>query len=154
SWDCQWCTEMVQPFTYGTAEDMMWPFQPFNLTASTIQCQEQWGVSPQADWATTGLSGKNIAAASNILFSNGALDPWSLGGVTYNVSDALPTLMITSGAHHLDLMFSNPQDPADVIWARKRELQVIRQWIDKASSGARRKLERPDQPPAEAIHIK
>jgi len=133
-WDYQWCTEMTQPFTQGTDEDMFYPYSPYNITASSIQCMQTWGVEPQADWARIGLLGKRIESASNIFFSNGLLDPWSAGGVTTNVSESLEAFVIPNGAHHLDLMFSNPSDPADVVQARERELAAIKRWIAEADA--------------------
>ncbi len=68
---------------------------------------------------------------SNIVFSNGRLDPWSGGGVTFNTSTA-PTvvaIVIDQGAHHLDLRSTNPADPESVIVARNIERMHIRQWI-------------------------
>ena len=86
---------------------------------------------------------------TNIVFSNGALDPWSGGGVRHNISQSVIALNIPSGAHHLDLMFrfvdfvillilalmshcySNDLDPSDVIEARAIEKLHIRRWISE-----------------------
>lgn len=55
---------------------------------------------------------------SNIIFSNGELDPWQAGGVTFEVSNETTVLYIEKSAHHLDLRLPNPADPATVTEAR------------------------------------
>ena len=42
-------------------------------------CVDTWGVTPRKEWARVMLGGKRITQASNILFSNGQLDPWHNG---------------------------------------------------------------------------
>jgi len=39
------------------------------------------------------------------------LDPWSGGGPTEYLNDALPTYYMPMCAHHLDLRDPNPNDP-------------------------------------------
>ena len=97
NWGYQWCTEMVQPFTSGTARDMFWPYEPYDYNASAEACVRDWGVTPREGWARVGLGGKRIGDASKILFSNGRLDPWSGGGVLEDISDDLPAVLIPSG---------------------------------------------------------
>ncbi|GIL58532.1 hypothetical protein Vafri_13455 [Volvox africanus] len=41
-------------------------------------------------------------------------------------------LTCTQGAHHLDLMFSNPADPPSVRAARQMEMRHVRRWIDQS----------------------
>lgn len=65
-------------------------------------------------------------------FSNGGLDPWSAGGVTYNITDSLISIMIPDGAHHLDLRYSNEHDTASVRAARALEVKYFREWIRQA----------------------
>jgi lysosomal Pro-X carboxypeptidase len=50
-------------------------------------------------WITGCLQwgGKRIESASNIVFSNGLLDPWSGGGVLHNISDSLVAVIIPKG---------------------------------------------------------
>ena len=62
--------------------------EPWDNDAAVAACKETWGVTPRPLWATVQWGGKKLGAASNIVFSNGLLDPWSGGGVLGNVSAA------------------------------------------------------------------
>ena len=73
--------------------------------------------------ADTLYGGRSLEAASNIVFSNGLLDPWSSGGVLKPVGGTA-ALIIPEGAHHLDLRAANPDDPVSVVDARKKERYV------------------------------
>ena len=79
----------------------MYPCSHFDLNASIRSCLAEHGVAPRASWPNIGLGGKRIEAASNIIFSNGKLDPWHLGGVLKNISDSLVAIVIDDAAHHL-----------------------------------------------------
>ena len=66
------------------------------------------------------------------LSSNGALDPWSGGGVLESVSKSLVAVVIPKGAHHLDLRAPDPcNDPDYVSQARQLEKNYISQWLDE-----------------------
>jgi len=90
-------------------------------------------MTPQPDWALDFFGGHNpyrdFKDASNIIFSNGELDPWHAGGVTYNVSNATIALVIKDSAHHLDLRLPNPLDPTSLAEARMIETATITNWI-------------------------
>lgn len=138
-WDYQWCTEMTQPFTQGTDDDLFYcPNGTFhraeNCSAWSVGsegCEMEWGVSPRPEWARVALGGKRIEDASNIVFSNGLQDPWHGGGVLHNLSDTVLAVVLPNGAHHIDLMFSDPVDAdyPDIGWARGFERAQIKKWV-------------------------
>lgn len=67
--------------------------------------------------------------ASNIVFSNGLLDPWSGGGVLRSETDKITIIIIPDAAHHLDLRAAHPNDPGSVQSARNIERTEIKKWL-------------------------
>ncbi|XP_037232844.1 lysosomal Pro-X carboxypeptidase isoform X1 [Falco biarmicus] len=130
-WYYQACTEMVMPMCTDGVNDMFEP-QKWDFDAFSDQCYRFWGVRPRPSWILSMYGGKNISSYSNIVFSNGGLDPWSAGGVTQNITDSLVAIVIPDGAHHLDLRSRNPLDPKSVQQARALEICYMKQWIEKA----------------------
>ena len=107
------------PFCYDGQNDMF-EAQAWDMDQYTKDCQQTWGVTPRPALANTMYGGRSLEAATNIVFSNGLLDPWSSGGVLKPVGGTA-ALIIPEGAHHLDLRASNPKDPVSVVDARKKE---------------------------------
>ncbi|KAJ0063645.1 hypothetical protein NL108_004491 [Boleophthalmus pectinirostris] len=130
-WFYQACTEMVMPMCTDGVNDMFEP-EEWNFQAFSDECKSMFGVRPRADWAEVVYGGKDIGAHSNIIFSNGVLDPWSAGGVTHNISESLVSILIPDGAHHLDLRYSNDLDPPTVRAARALEIKYFKEWIRQA----------------------
>jgi len=130
------------PFSNDGVNDMFWPPAPWNATAASDGCLASWGVRPRPDWPVTQWGGKGLEGASNIVFSNGLLDPWDVGGVLETspaeVARGVVAVLIPSGAHHLDLFFSHPDDPQDVTDARAVERDHIASWIASASHSTSR----------------
>ena len=97
---------------------------------------------PWAGWLSKYYHGPDLSAASNIVWSNGLLDPWSGGGVyppgggidgpmvqNITADGSQIALLIADGAHHLDLFFSRPgEDPQSVVSARQIEERMIDTW--------------------------
>ena len=77
-WTYQACTEMVMPFCYDGSNDMF-EKSAWDLAAYTAECKKMWGESaiPQPYLADSLYGGRNLESATNIVFSNGLLDPWS-----------------------------------------------------------------------------
>lgn len=127
-WSFQACTEMVMPFCTNGIDDMFEPYL-WDLETYSNDCFNQWGVKPRPHWMTTMYGGKNISSHSNIIFSNGDLDPWSGGGVTKDITDTLVAINIPEGAHHLDLRAHNAFDPSSVLLSRLLEVKHMKKWI-------------------------
>jgi len=116
--------------------DMFW-YAPWNETAYNLNCTYKYGLYPRPKWILQqfgglfGAGGNNLAGYSNIVFSNGELDPWSGGGVLTNVSVESNLVAITYyGAHHLDLRAAMPMyDPQSVVDARNIERHYIRVFL-------------------------
>ncbi|GCB60342.1 hypothetical protein scyTo_0003918 [Scyliorhinus torazame] len=130
-WYYQTCTEMVMPSCSDGVKDMFEPV-PWNLQQYSDNCKKDWGLRPRPDWITTVYGGEKISSHSNIVFSNGGLDPWASGGVTKSISDTLIAIIIPEGAHHLDLRSRNDKDPISVQKARALEVEYIKKWIQEA----------------------
>ena len=108
---------------------MFWPHL-MNMSEIGQHCESTLGIKPRPRWIGTEFGGTR--GATNIVFSNGLYDPWSSGGVLKDVGPSVKAVIIPEGAHHLDLMFSNEQDPQSVKDARRIEVDNIRKWISES----------------------
>ena len=58
-------------------------------------CKTTWGVEPRVHHSFVQYGGVEAAGeASNIVFSNGLMDPWSVFGVTKSASKEITTVLI------------------------------------------------------------
>lgn len=53
-------------------------------------------------------------------------------GVTEDVSDSVVAVIIPEGAHHLDLMYSRPDDSQELTAARQTIMQHVARWVQPA----------------------
>ncbi|CAK9803908.1 Lysosomal Pro-X carboxypeptidase [Anthophora quadrimaculata] len=127
-WPFQSCTEMVMPMCSDGVNDMFEP-NPWNLDEYSKECMKKFSVKPQSDLVCEQYGCKDLSTATNIIFSNGLMDPWSSGGVLQNLSSSAIAIIIPESAHHLDLRSSEINDPYSVILARKYHRYFIKQWI-------------------------
>ncbi|KAL3019716.1 hypothetical protein AAZX31_05G101800 [Glycine max] len=61
---------------------------------------------------------------SNIIFSNGLLDPWSGGSILQNISESVVSLVTEE-----DLRSSTKNDPDWLVEQRETEIKLIEGWI-------------------------
>ncbi|XP_055940076.1 dipeptidyl peptidase 2-like [Argiope bruennichi] len=128
AWDYQACTEInLEGSTSGTVD--MFPVLPFTSQMRDEYCYKTYKVLPRRDYLDVQYWGADISSSSNIVFSNGNLDPWAPGGILKNISDSLVAVIVDGGAHHLDLREDNPNDPPSVRTARDFELANIGKWL-------------------------
>jgi lysosomal Pro-X carboxypeptidase len=177
SWEALCCNEemnLIITDAGGLGRDFQWPpSHPRGTTsysdvlnnrgddlAETV-CSDPHGYfgfpeEPPDSWSTTYdiiYGGLRIQSHSNIIFSNGLLDPWSAAGVyvadpttdadhildvivpglsLQKINDRdLVALIMDYGGHHTDLMFSSPLDPPSISKAREIEKEYISKWVEQ-----------------------
>ena len=128
NWDYQFCTEMVLPVCANGIHDVF-EEQPWNITKFSNDCQAKYQRPSEPLKGTWMFGGKDIQTASNIIFSNGARDPWSAGGVTEQVSPNIDLIKIPGACHHEDLRPRGKNDPPALVAVRELEAAIIRGWL-------------------------
>ncbi|XP_076236780.1 lysosomal Pro-X carboxypeptidase [Calliopsis andreniformis] len=127
-WSYQSCTEMVMPMCTNGINDMFEP-KPWNFDDYSKDCMKQFSVKPQPNLVCEQYGCTDLSTVTNIIFSNGLLDPWTSGGVVRNLSASAIAIIIPESAHHLDLRSSDANDPYSVVLARKYHRFFIKKWI-------------------------
>ncbi|KAL9811175.1 putative lysosomal Pro-Xaa carboxypeptidase [Arabidopsis thaliana] len=116
AWRWQICTEMVMPIGYDK-QDTMFQTAPFNITSYVDGCKACFGVAPKPHWITTYFGTQDVKLilrryGSNLIFSNGLSDPYSVGG-----------------SHCEDVGFKSNDDPEFLVKQREKEIKIIESWI-------------------------
>ncbi|XP_018396599.1 PREDICTED: lysosomal Pro-X carboxypeptidase [Cyphomyrmex costatus] len=127
-WDYQACTEMVMPICSDGVNDMFEPMK-WDIADYNNTCFKKYSVSSQPYLICEEYGCKDFNTASNIIFSNGLLDPWSSGGILRNLSQSAFAILMPDAAHHLDLRESNSNDPYSVRVTREFHQFWIDKWI-------------------------
>ncbi|GLJ47089.1 hypothetical protein SUGI_0994280 [Cryptomeria japonica] len=134
-WEWQSCTEMVFPISNPPGTTMLRP-SLFDIKSYARDCYLQYGVLPRQHWATTQFGGHDIKRVlkdfgSNIIFSNGLRDPYSSGGVLFNISESIVALVTEEGTHCEDVVYlSASEHPVWLKEQRLKEIMIIRKWIN------------------------
>lgn len=169
AWNALVCSEsinLVNWWAQGVGNDLYWP--PNQVKGFTFESLVPgslafcpylkglglYGVPEKGDdwafWLDTVYGGTRLQYASNIVYSNGNLDPWSPAGVTAAPTSTKPSteavetkalsddgsvvsVTIDMGGHHLDLFWPTEQDPASVKSVRELERAHIRKWIEQVA---------------------
>ncbi len=121
----------------------------FDMQRSAIDvCASVYGphVAPNPNAYTERYGGYRIGdgkveGLTNLIFSNGGLDPWYGGGFLpeYAPEDAeergLYYFFMEKAAHHLDLRGPHKDDPEEVTKVREMEEKIIEGWINDYAHG-------------------
>jgi lysosomal Pro-X carboxypeptidase len=70
---------------------------PFDYDAYNAGCLKDYGIQPDYDYTLNhfgGITDKEYLTASNIVFTNGGLDPWSGASPLKDLSKSLVTCVI------------------------------------------------------------
>jgi Serine carboxypeptidase S28 len=134
SWDFQTCTLLVETIGFGNSS--MFPPRPWSVEWLSRHCRDRFrGVVPQPlklvqSW---GFDDLLAAGASNILFTNGLVDGWSVSGIQDNVSDTLLAINFPTGAHHSDLSYYRGRDDDnatdDIREGRDHIQTILSNWL-------------------------
>ena len=130
SWNYQSCTEMLYPLCSDGVHDMYYK-SSWDVHGMEKICRKTWGATPDLGRIKLQYGDRDISEHSNIVFTNGDMDPWSGGGILSNITDSLVAINIEHGAHNYDLLFSHKEDLPSVRQARQRERFYMRSWIKK-----------------------
>ncbi|KAL0729490.1 hypothetical protein Bca4012_025583 [Brassica carinata] len=133
AWRWQTCSEIVMPVGYDK-QDTMFPTTPFNMTSYIEGCKANYGVTPRPHWITTYFGIQDVKVVlrkfgSNIIFSNGLSDPYSVGGVLEDISDSIVAIKSTNGSHCQDIVMKRKGDPEWLVMQRDEEIKIIKSWI-------------------------
>ena len=172
SWPSLCCNEdlnLIMTLAQGVGRDCFWPpsvprnvktypdfVEFFGEDLKDPVCEDPDGSfgfpaqpDPWSNWLDFQYASYRVLeSSSNILFSNGLLDPWSAAGVVLNTTtttyriqpgltwqkhkNGLASLLLEYGGHHVDLMFSDDQyDPPSFRAAREIERFYVSSWIQE-----------------------
>uniref|UniRef100_A0A7S3ISV4 Lysosomal Pro-X carboxypeptidase n=1 Tax=Strombidium inclinatum TaxID=197538 RepID=A0A7S3ISV4_9SPIT len=132
-WNVLACNQVPMPIAFGSP-DSMFNDEPFDKAAYTKDCQDKYGLTPDYGYVLRTYGGQNFKADykqyTNIVFSNGELDPWMPGGAYSYINIDVPTYIIKNGAHHLDLREpAKGDEDTGVEYVRQQEMDLIEGWV-------------------------
>ncbi len=138
AWSFQSCTETLHEFSSRGIRNFT-----FSYDRESELCRKTFDAttSPDPRALTREFGGYELSDGgmkmSNIIWSNGILDPWHGGGFLKD-SDFVKDdhgkhwIRLWKGAHHYDLRGPHPDDTDEVLRVREYEEKVIWNWIKDA----------------------
>lgn len=137
-WLIMACKTQLEPQNTNGVTDMFLPSY-YDPEGDAQACMKDWGVVSQPGFTLDYFGGRNpnvdFKDVTNIIFSNGSLDPWHAGGVLAPFNDVkkskVAIIWIEGGAHHYDLRGTNAGDLDSVRTARQIESDHINDYIDQ-----------------------
>jgi pimeloyl-ACP methyl ester carboxylesterase len=142
AWSYQRCSDIIIPYSANGSSSFFLPcdiFEPncWNISRFSAWCSNVMGAVPQVRSALQSFGGRHIAhhGLSNVVFTNGLLDPWGAGGLhgpdVPSSAKEVEIRWMAGAAHHLELRTPNPSDPPDVRACRDLQRKYVRKWISE-----------------------
>ncbi|CAI5447334.1 unnamed protein product [Caenorhabditis angaria] len=136
-WPFHRCTEMIILLcSKGPPNDFFWNNCPDSYEKRTLWCKSKF---ESLGYETRMMRPNNIvdlfgspdsSTTSNIVFTNGDLDPWAAYGFTEEkLNGSIKSIIFKNGAHHYDLRGTHELDTKEVKQVRIFEKNEIRKWI-------------------------
>ena len=127
-WGYLACTETYLPMAQ---RGMWWPHFPPNLQGDIEACKQQWGVNLRPNWPRIHWGGNvSFEMSSNIIFSNGLVDPWHALGLHAKPPGSQSVAVIIPGAaHHEDLRAPDANDSNYLTLGRQQEATYLNTWM-------------------------
>ena len=108
----------------------------WDQNAWNSHCISRWGIAPDIYYGQVVFGASKdpafaLRGVTNIVFSNGKLDPWHVGSVTETIHKDIVGFLMPGSAHFLDLMYPNDSDPQGVKDGRDVEKGTIIKWLQE-----------------------
>jgi lysosomal Pro-X carboxypeptidase len=132
------CADLGGPYRQGTNQDAFAPPMSIGPMELSQMCEHSYGHPARigegaVEFGLTKLD--TVAGMSNIIWSNGELDPWKEYGVAcgsegVRCPSSVISPVINGGAHSSDMLFSHPLDSENLTNVRRLESAHISSWIE------------------------
>jgi len=118
SWTWQTCVEFGYYSGSYPPTLSVFPYLPVDTQISW--CEEVFNIpnmKPDTDWTNAYYGGWNLQA-TNVLFTNGLLDPWHLLSINHNLTSGVEAVTYEAG-HCGTMIASSDIDPPSLVFARE-----------------------------------
>ncbi|XP_043926183.1 putative serine protease K12H4.7 [Protopterus annectens] len=132
-WIYQTCTEFG---FYQSTDSPNQPFTGFPLKYHLQQCLDVYGAEFDCITVTNAVQQTNenyggySIKSSRIVFPNGNIDPWHFLGITKQISEELPAVLIKGVAHCANMYPARPEDLPQLVSAREYIGQLLQKWLE------------------------
>jgi dipeptidyl-peptidase-2 len=131
-WSYLACTEMVMPLDQRDGVTDMFSPKKWDSDKYTQECKKTWDADVRPYWAYDYFGGRDfineINNYTNIVFTNGTMDPWN-AGCPQKSENPKVVVINADAAHHLDLRLPNEKDPQSIKDMRELVRANIKTWL-------------------------
>lgn len=132
-WFYQTCTEYGYYQTTNSKESIFGTLFPLEFFEKL--CMDLYGDYYNSDYLKSRVKRTNLIYGglkpdlTNVIFTNGDLDPWHALSVLNDLNESTKSILIKDSSHCRDLYNDLPTDPPDLIRTRKILKEIISNWI-------------------------